>query len=622
MKKLLPILALLLSAAYAHSATSPSPMFDVTKFGARPGKTGATVTNDQVAIQAAIDAASTNGGTVYFPPGWYGLGTNFVYPSYLTEGLPSALTLRSNNVYLMCDSPGSATLTQIVWSATGNNVVGSGNDADNKGPTNVGLINLRIFASGSTSDTLQFQTTTNTYFIGLIIENSSQDAIDVQGGRATFIEKCVIRNPRLNTVSALNDEIFITDCDFEGGAGQSGDIDVFTGCDVYIENCVFRGITNTINAGGGIVSVKNCKFLCPNVNSTNITVTGSLWIDGCHFSGGGSSGASISLRTNTGTVLIRDSYFTDRGIVLLRPARTTIQGCHFLTGTTGIRVEGGTDSVVISGNWFLQTEGIRMTGLPTHRPVTIGNVFSGVDYYSDGGGTNHIIIGNYFTNANIRLLSGDGERIRMVGNVMDGGRVDYSTFNTSLSAGLVKGNIISNWNWTADGSVTFQDNIIANYTGNATAMGHSTYIGEPNYNAIFVSGVSSNGTALPATGSQLAFPASSFGDDGSTTLTIRQWKAPVSGYITNIWVCDDTGIGTGTNFSARVITNGVNAAGTTFSQLGAGTSTPFCMSNLTAAVFVAQGSYVHIGFSNNAASAPAVRRLRWNFEFVKTRQNQ
>jgi hypothetical protein len=55
------------------------------------GATGDGTTDDASAIQAAIDAAELIGGTVYFPPGVYIVGTELVVDTYSTRLLGSGM---------------------------------------------------------------------------------------------------------------------------------------------------------------------------------------------------------------------------------------------------------------------------------------------------------------------------------------------------------------------------------------------------------------------------------------------------------------------------------------------------------------------------------------------------
>jgi polygalacturonase len=83
--------ATLSGAAQSHTLAPILPHFNVRQFGAQ----GDGQAKDTTAIQAAIDAAGTSGGTVYFPPGKYLSGT-VRFKSHVTVFLDAGATLLSS----------------------------------------------------------------------------------------------------------------------------------------------------------------------------------------------------------------------------------------------------------------------------------------------------------------------------------------------------------------------------------------------------------------------------------------------------------------------------------------------------------------------------------------------
>jgi len=96
------------------------------------------------------------------------------------------------------------------------------------------------------------------------------------------------------------------------------------------------------------------------------------------------------------------------------------------------------------------------------------------------------------------------------------------------------------------------------------------------------------------------------------------FRAPVSGYLTNLWIDNTTGIGVGTNVSIRVFTNGV-ASNMAISVNGAGTSTHFGVSNLVDSIIVPAGCSLNLSFSNNTAGGlnPANQQWMGNIQFIQ-----
>lgn len=444
------------------------PRFNVVDFGATAGLNYNTAINDQVAIQSAITAAGVRGGRVYFPEGVYGLGTNYVFPTYLTEALPSALIMASNNVFLECESPGSATLTQLVFQASGNNMIGAGSDSPASGPTNVGIVNLRIAGQiGVQRDATQFQRTWDTYFINCIFHNCGADAIDVQSGGPVFVSGCTFSNIFLNSISSQNTEMFVEQ--FYVNGNQGGDFEFFTGKAV-VRDGTFKNTTNCITVtSADTVLIDNVFFNNPAVNTTNCHVFSDAKFTGCYFSGGGTAGACILVDTNAVLEVI-NCKFLDRGIVGRRPGKLRVLNNLFNTGIASIRCQGGS-GVYISGNEFIGTEAVRFSdGVPTHSPQFLNNrCFS--DYYTDSGGSNHVMIANYFENARARFIGNEVHQ-RVMNNTWWGSSAELQV---SGFAGRFENNYINSLNFTGSDPQTFLGNQIVAFAGNAGPRHSSVY---------------------------------------------------------------------------------------------------------------------------------------------------
>lgn len=101
-------------------STTLQGIFSVTNYGAK----GDNVANDTAAIQSAINAASVQGGTVYFPPG--------------TFLVSSALTIDADHVFLQ----GSGTATTIQSTSATQDVFRLGNGTTMR--AHLGLSNFRM----------------------------------------------------------------------------------------------------------------------------------------------------------------------------------------------------------------------------------------------------------------------------------------------------------------------------------------------------------------------------------------------------------------------------------------------------------------------------------------------
>lgn len=454
------------------------PKFDIRDYGAIAGHTHAQVINQQVAIQNAIIAAETNGGgQVYFPKGYYGLGTDYVYPSLVTETLNSSLLITNNGVYLVCDSPGSAVLTQLVWTAvTGNNVIGMGTDTPARGPKDVGIINLKICGNTNNPyDLTQLQYCTNLLIEGCIFDYAGQDAIDCQGGAYTYINNIVVNRVIGNSISVQNLDGIVDGFSIDNAGGTGGDIECF-GENWYISNGFFRNTTNSVNVNNGIVYMNNIMFYNPNANRTNIVVAANtaLRISKCTFQGGGNAGAVIYANTNSQLYVSGDCLFTDRGIVALRPTVLEVRGSMFNTSINSIYLQGG-DNVIVHNNTFRSTvDAIRMSsGVATHNIIFQNNLCLALaNYYSDSGGTNHTIVNNIFREAEIRFQGSEANGIIM-GNVIKGASGE---FEHAGGGHVVKGNFFRNVNFLDTATSTFIDNEILAYSGNATGKNASKFL--------------------------------------------------------------------------------------------------------------------------------------------------
>lgn len=254
------------------------PHIDIRWFGA----VGDGITDDTVAIQAALDSVGVDGATVYFPNGIYlvtTLGpknnTLLVGGSRPTFGLDSFLGVRnavikqkaSTNLPLITDHA-----LGIVYAVTLRNLVLDGNKANQSTPNH----GVHLIDTGAGTDA-QWQ------FENLLVRDCTGDGIRAGNfRRSNRILSCDIVGCDGNAVSLLSTDntVFDTNPAQSGGHGiylEQGR-NHFVGCNVFsndlcgmsmtssvtdcmVENCVFDlNGQDGINLAGARNAVVACSF--------------------------------------------------------------------------------------------------------------------------------------------------------------------------------------------------------------------------------------------------------------------------------------------------------------------------------------------------------------------------
>lgn len=226
--------------------------FDVTLYGA----TGDGATDDQAAIQSALDAANTaGGGVVFFPPGVYVVESQLVTYDNITmlgygwssiierkwDGTPG---IRPTNATLKNENALSA-------------------DADPGPPVWVGTpVDSNIAIIG-----LTFRTTSGTAYDGCHICIHSCDGLLIHQVNVTSVqnESCFAIIANNFVISDCN--LATTDVDHSAGANTYADgIHIHGGYHGAITNCVVDTyddgivIASNLNLGAADIQVSNCKI--------------------------------------------------------------------------------------------------------------------------------------------------------------------------------------------------------------------------------------------------------------------------------------------------------------------------------------------------------------------------
>jgi hypothetical protein len=227
--------------------------FNVAAYGA----VGNGVTDDSVAIQAALTAAGTAGGGVVWVP----------ENTYICNGLtiPSNVKLRGCGWGSILKQPSGVADNTYLLSAFG---TGTGTTTNK---LNIGISDLQLLGRSDTD--------TFTQYVHLVELSGCSDVV---------IERCLFQNFRgdgiciasnLNGGTAAerhNERITVRDCRFQGGAAKNNrnGISIIDGTDVLIEACAFETCTASgmpgaidiepnANAYHRIrhIAIRNCSFV-------------------------------------------------------------------------------------------------------------------------------------------------------------------------------------------------------------------------------------------------------------------------------------------------------------------------------------------------------------------------
>jgi hypothetical protein len=325
------------------------------------GAAGDGVADDTTAIQAAISALPTTGGTLYFPPG------DYLFSSTLSfDGKRSVRLLGANGL-----SNGAQATTRFVYSGAGTRAISARSTA------------------GFTLDGIQV-TYSNASFAGVLIDLSNSSGTDTAGALisnafisgATGISgasSLVLLNKAINTtiqnVNFGRGDIAVK------GRTTSGDYSNV----IRIRDCQFNGQTTTAIANAGQSwLIEGCTFepiasgaagayaVVGGISGANV-----VKFDGCWFGDASSSGTWIAYSGNG--LNVTGNYMSGGAIgisVVSTCAGTDISGNQIKSMTTGVSFLGNSSGTSIRGNDFeSMTTGIAFAQTTTGAGVH-GNAFA------------------------------------------------------------------------------------------------------------------------------------------------------------------------------------------------------------------------------------------------------
>lgn len=321
MKTLLRVIFLVCLTVLSTSLWAAAGQYNVVDYGAK----GDGVTDDLVAIQAALDAAGAGKGTVYMPPGVYLASNVLVVPS---------------NVVLEGAGMGATIIRNPAGGLSGKQVNG------NWAYATIALVGV----SYSGVRNLQVDHLTNgTHANGIIMVPAGANA---SGTPTTysFVERCrvegadthqyLIWNMR-GAQNTIRDNIVSGNVSNNPASKQEG-IELFGGEDIQVLN------NRIINAGSSGIFVSEQPEIVPGTFFRNILIQGNVVI-------GGQRGINMAIVTNVQNVSVLNNTVTgqfDKGVFFATEQSTTASNVlihnNIITGQSG-------NALVVNGqsspNW-------------------------------------------------------------------------------------------------------------------------------------------------------------------------------------------------------------------------------------------------------------------------------
>jgi hypothetical protein len=454
--------------------------FNVVDYGADPRG----VLMSDLAFQAAINDAQTNGGVVLAPPGLYSFSTNQADLTYLAEGHPSILTIRSNNIVIRGSGKDRTRFVVATNTPTQWNLIGSLN------VTNVALEDFTLDAGDHINivDMTQFYYQDNVWFKNIRFQNVSLgDAVDVQQGGIVFVEGCEFYNIAGNCFSTQDALMVIRNC---YGRGSGWDLEFRSRDSVQapasvlqsystqtrMSECVFENFSVLLDQYSGTVSIENSYFTPTNTSAfTNVWIGGgTLKLNNVSIASAANftTGHLIAVNTNGFLEINGGSFDGKRQIYANQPAAGGIQvkGAKFgsitLNNGPAITLNGG-NGALISGCHFYGNDyrAVDIEGaLPFHNVIVQGGYFSGMGVQvNSSASTNCIVDGVYFLESSPGFWAGTNHVFR--NNTMVG-----KTFNMGFSRDcVIENNYLPSITISSAQPTLFRNNKLINPTIIATA---------------------------------------------------------------------------------------------------------------------------------------------------------
>ena len=480
------------------------PTYNVKNYGA----TGNGTTDDTLAIQAAINAASASGGgTIVFPIGTYAVTNHDISDPNIEGGLACLVINNMSNLVFRGESQRSTIknlgVGRMFSVGTDFNYMYGSKNLIFDTLTMDGQYGVLPKASGS-GTLIDLSRATNVFVNNCILINATEHAFDAETASGSiFISSCVVSNCAYTAIhgEGIGDNItpfVVTSCHIiNNGWGWGGEpaaggygIDNQRNEQLQVINCYFFSNAIGIEANSGIF-VGNTL-----VNPTNIVWNGyntimignkiSDWLPN-HFK------QSIILRNNsidggypvqglfannmltTGIIVsnafhVRITGNTFYGLAdqIWFPVGATVTNCIFdnnyfvLGNNSSILIDStGVASNVFKNNIFMENTYLSPQYQVNYSAPNVGNVWEGNTFH---GGTNMssrfwetngILTGNNFGNTiltigygGIRAERNSGGYINFVGTNVAPNTLVFNSFNLGFAPGSASNSVdIASWTW-------------------------------------------------------------------------------------------------------------------------------------------------------------------------------
>lgn len=380
-------------------------VFNVLAYGADHNS---ATTNDQLAIQAAIDAArSGGGGEIHLPEGNYYVRQYSQYPQFTSENQRSCFVLWSNCSWRIT-GPGQIVALPAVNGdlycifGSGDSVA-AGTNYNWTGAQYVEIDNLKVDLNFATwpYDFTEIYASDRVIVRNCVAVNSAgADFFDAQAYRVSIVENCVFTNWQGSifhpggafpnyTMQVLRNCLMV-DCN-TNALSTTPAIEPLVG-DFVAENCIFKNSLYILRTAGNTPNstFQNCTFTTGNgsgtatnfnVNSSAITFNNCLMLGVSADTQPGAIPAVVL--TGGGSMVMNNSYVSLRALV-----RTS---------------SGSTFKIA---NSELINSFITLNGSPTYySSITACNIDRASFSFFDGTGANNILIADCRVNT---FLSASG----------------------------------------------------------------------------------------------------------------------------------------------------------------------------------------------------------------------